>query len=477
MPLFWPPQKKEGNDIDAKIKKWHEERTARKRKGELESASAFLADLIQQNASAPLNIASVRVVGATTTRRSFLASLINPILSSSDPPANLESVLTTTRKISNILQQTDIFRSVEAVIERSHNASSNPNDVDVIFRVQEHGRTFLHSASELGNNEGNASATGRLRNVFGSGQVLEANVSFGTKTKRSFRVSFTEPLSSDLKTYGELTAFRLQRDNTSYASSHEGLQGVKAMIRNGLPTYGAHEFAYEGVMRYIGDLTPTASISMREAAGHSLKSALSHTYVIDCRNDRTLPTQGHYAKFSNEFAGLGGDASFYKSELQAQVARPIIGGVAVSLAARAGVLYDFKGSSFFSDRFQLGGPFSVRAFRANSLGPRDGSDSLGGDLYWSAGASLVSNLPIKPDWPLKVHLWLNAGRLEARDQSRPWSDTVQRTFGIPSVSVGLGFAYRFEPVRVEVNFGAPLIANKGDGGRRGVQVGMGFEFL
>src|SRR5258705_217014 len=28
--------------------------------------------------------------------------------------------------------------------------------------------------------------------------------------------------------------------------------------------------------------------------------------------------------------------------------------------------------TLFSDRFQLGGPFSVRSFRANSLGPRDG---------------------------------------------------------------------------------------------------------
>ena len=47
----------------------------------------------------------------------------------------------------------------------------------------------------------------------------------------------------------------------------------------------------------------------------------------------------------------------------------------------------------------------------------------------------------------------------------------------PSISVGLGLIYRFDPVRVEVNFGVPLVASKSDGSRKGVEVGMGLEFL
>lgn len=70
------------------------------------------------------------------------------------------------------------------------------------------------------------------------------------------------------------------------------------------------------------------------------------------------------------------------------------------------------------------------------MGPRDGctsndnlmivhltlyffiADSLGGDLHWSAGASLISNIPRKPHWPVKTHLWVNAGRLDAVDQRK-----------------------------------------------------------
>jgi outer membrane protein insertion porin family len=47
----------------------------------------------------------------------------------------------------------------------------------------------------------------------------------------------------------------------------------------------------------------------------------------------------------------------------------------------------------------------------------------------------------------------------------------------PSVSVGLGLVYDFDPVRVEVNFGMPIAKSGKEEGRRGVQVGMGVEFL
>lgn len=75
------------------------------------------------------------------------------------------------------------------------------------------------------------SATGRIRNVFGGAEVLEANVAFGTKTRRAFRASLTAPLSPDLKTHGELLVLGLERDSSSFASCMEGLRGVKATVR------------------------------------------------------------------------------------------------------------------------------------------------------------------------------------------------------------------------------------------------------
>ncbi|KAF8067576.1 surface antigen-domain-containing protein [Lyophyllum atratum] len=472
------PRDKEPEDLQ-KVLKWQEDRIARKLRGEYESAVQHLSEVIQDSLPKAMHISAVRVEGAKNTRSSFLGSLIKPQLaaSSSKDSQTLESVLHTTRRISHILQKTDIFQSVEAKIERAQDVLSEPGDVDIVFRAREKGRFYLNTSTELGNNEGSAAATGRIRNVFGGAEVFEANISTGTKTRRSFRASLTAPLTSDLETYGELTAFGLERDNTSFASSFEGLRGVKAVVRNGSLPRGAHELAYEAVLRHVGDLTPTASISMREYAGQTFKSSLSHSYILDTRDDRSMATRGYYAKVFNEYAGLGGDASFYKGELEGQISRPIFHGVSLSLAARTGILWGLSKPTLFSDRFQLGGPTSVRAFRANSMGPRDGSDSLGGDLHWSAGASVISSIPTKPHWPVKGHAWLNAGRLDAIDKTQDLGDNLRRTLMSPSISAGVGVIYRFDPVRVEVNFGVPLVTSKSDGSRRGLQVGMGLEFL
>jgi len=93
-----------------------------------------------------------------------------------------------------------------------------------------------------------------------------------------------------------------------------------------------HEFSYEGVIRHLSSLTPTASLSMREAAGFSSKSSLSYTYTLDTRQDKVLCTRfdrnslatapGLYLKVHNEIAGLGllgGDAKFYKGQVEAKV--------------------------------------------------------------------------------------------------------------------------------------------------------------
>lgn len=37
-------------------------------------------------------------------------------------------------------------------------------------------------------------------------------------------------------------------------------------------------------------------------------------------------------------------------------------------------------------------------------------------MYWSAGLSLISNIPRKGHWPVKTHAWINAGRLDTIDR-------------------------------------------------------------
>ncbi|THH19607.1 hypothetical protein EW146_g1596 [Bondarzewia mesenterica] len=427
--------------------------------------SLHLADLVNENLDFPARVASVRVDGAAHTRKGFLASLINPHISPSsaaDQPANLASVLRATRDISHVLQRTDLFQSIDVKLERSREALAKENDVDIIFTTREKGRFYMKTSTEVGNNEGSASAIGRMRNVFGGAETLEANISVGTKTRRSFNASLSAPLTSSLKTFGDISIFAVDRDFTGYASCTEALRGIKAVVRSGSPSKGQHEVGYEAVLRHIGSLMPSASIrqDMREAAGQSIKSSISHTWVRDTRDHTFTSTKGYFTKLYHELAGIGGDVSFYKMEAEARACRPVFPGLFLSLSTRCGLLYGLSGPTLFSDRFQLGGPLSVRMFRANAMGPRDRSDSVGGDMYWAAGASFISNFPGKSHWPLKLHLFFNAGQVRPRHPTQTLKENIVSCMLQPSVSAGIGLVYLFDPLKVELNFGSlPRNAN------------------
>lgn len=53
-------------------------------------------------------------------------------------------------------------------------------------------------------------------------------------------------------------------------------------------------------------------------------------------------------------------------------------------------------------------------------------DFIGGDLHWAAGISLVTPLPKRPEWPLKPHFFVNAGRLASVDPSASLSGPSPR---------------------------------------------------
>ena len=60
----------------------------------------------------------------------------------------------------------------------------------------------------------------------------------------------------------------------------------------------------------------------------------------------------------------------------------------------------------------------------------------------------------------------------AARKNHNWTELAQ-----PSVSAGFGVLFQQGPVRLELNFGLPLVARVGDGIRKGLQFGIGIDFL
>ena len=225
-----------------------------------------------------------------------------------------------------------------------------------------------------------------------------------------------------------------------------------------------------------------------------------------------LPSRGYLFKTISEIAGIGplkGDVAFGKFELDSQIAVPIPvpgvqgeTGISFTAGLRGGLLYPLTlagqrhpSQSRLNDRFQLGGPTDVRGFRLSGLGPHDGEDSVGGDVYAAGGASLYVPLPrMGKETPLRLQAFVNGGRLlalrdtrqgDAREEDTTSSDvagSVRQTIaqlanGLPSCAAGFGLVYAHPAARFEVNFSLPLVLRRGEEGRKGVSFGVGITFL
>ncbi|POW18353.1 hypothetical protein PSHT_05916 [Puccinia striiformis] len=263
----------------------------------------------------------------------------------------------------------------------------------------------------------------------------------------------------------ELAVNASERDLSGFASCNETVKSVAAKLKTETG-YGAHEISYELATRTIGSLLPGASDSIRQAAaiGPNVKSAVTLSWIRDTRDQSVFPTKGSLLKIVQEYAGLFGQANYMKSTLESAISRPLFN------TATCGFMHPMGGrESLFNDRFQLGGPTNVRMFHMNSLGPKDRNDYLGGEKYWAGGLSILAPLPGKSDWPLKLHGFINAGSL--------LNDLQTLKSQKPSIGIGLGLVGSIQDVRVEANVGMPLVAQKSDGARRGLQVGLGIGFL
>lgn len=240
-------------------------------------------------------------------------------------------------------------------------------------------------------------------------------------------------------------------------------------------------------------------VSIRKEVGDSLKSSINHVFVRERRDDMLLPSNGHYIRIAQELSGLFGlgNAHFFKTELESQFCKQFGGGqllvnkqdnevlglhpgFVLSTTFRAGWLANLSDdpkACTVSDRFLLGGPLSVRGFRNAGIGPRDYKDALGGNMYMAAGVSAITPLPKLESKPLRAHAFINAGTNVPWKIGTSLESTTQALTQSPSISAGFGLIYRHSIARIELNYCVPLTAAKGDQIKRGLQLGIGLNFL
>ncbi|ROT42665.1 hypothetical protein SODALDRAFT_304112 [Sodiomyces alkalinus F11] len=481
---------------------------------------------LQEQQLAPMTIHKLQVHGATNTRRSLLDPIFSPLVSdAANSGSTLGDVTNRLRDASHKLDRLGIFHPSPQIFLNSAqqtDPSSTPTDVDIDIALRELPRYKFNAGTDVGNAEGNAYTSLLCRNLFGGAELLNLHASAGTRTRSSYSAELSAPVLPASDSDGRLALEVLSSATDRPWASHEQvLRSATLRYAFRAPrTAASHTLEYSAAWRQLTSLAASASPTVRADAGDSFKSSLRHVFHLDCRDNPQLPQSGYAVRSVFELAGLGplgGDVSFSKSELELSAATPLapswLRNTSLGAGLRLGMLYPLapglvssgRGApaSRINDRFTLGGPTDVRGFALGGLGPHDGPDAVGGDVFAAASVNLLLPVPrTAPDSSLRFHLFANGGRLVAmknRDKNAGggasastaaaggldagsvargmWGAVSDLVRGPPSVAAGLGIVYAHPVARFELNFSLPLILRRGEVGTKGVQVGVGINFL
>ncbi|KAF2198342.1 hypothetical protein GQ43DRAFT_474624 [Delitschia confertaspora ATCC 74209] len=486
-------QTKQQEELNARLFKQHQR------------AQERLLELVDENTTLPVTISSVRILNANRTRRSFLERVVNPLLSAEGKEEyTLAEALKEISGAADKFNRFGIFKSpISVFIDRPDptNPSTSPTDIDVYFSAFERGNYTIKTGTEAGHSEADAYVNAELRNIFGGAESLNAHASLGTRTRSAYSIAFDSPILSNPDLKFQLNGFA-SSTLKSFASHEEVLKGGNSKVAWISPAGHKHEVGYSGVWRQVTSLAEKASPTVRGDAGDSFKSSINYSWTNDKRDYPMLPTRGYLLKAVSELAGFGplkGDVAFWKSEAETQAAI-LFGNTGITFTAglRGGVIYPLAlgGNNVpqhtrINDRFQLGGPNDVRGFRLSGLGPHDGSDAVGGDVYAAGGASLLFPIPkVGKETPLRFQAFINGGRLLSLQGRQKEGDVVnvdvsgnvKKTIaslkdGLPSCAAGVGLVYAHPIARFEINFSLPLVMRAAEQGRKGLSFGVGVEFL
>ncbi|XP_012940018.1 sorting and assembly machinery component 50 homolog A [Aplysia californica] len=425
----------------------------------------------------PVRVQRVVVDGLTRTKDDIIIKEVKPLLSAK----TFDELVQLSYNAKVKMERLGLFKNV--VIAFDVSKDKRENGYEVLFEVSEFRRVRsggIHT--EISNNDGSLILGMQMPNIFGRGEKLDLHYIIGTKRTHGYKAHLKKPLNNNPDIYMGALAFQSHGEYpwSGYKQTDRGFA-----LDLTFPTmFGSHNLQWEGVWRDLRALSRETSFSVREQAGHSLKSSLKHTFSIDTRDDRILPTTGTLWQTCQEYAGIGGNVEFAKQDGTFQWNTSLIWDTIFQVSLAGGVMrpLDPKASVNINDRFFLGGPLTLRGFNLHGCGPHSHENALGAEAYWLAAAHIYSPLPFRPgkgrfgDF-FKTHFFVNAGNLGSLDFNdlngsvRGLGETMRWSYGMGLVLYLGGMA------RLELNYVIPMRVQKGDKVNPGLQFGIGINFL
>ena len=314
----------------------------------------------------------------------------------------------------------------DVTIEETPTAS--PDRTDLLVKVEE------QPTGELTFSAGYSSVDKLMidlgitqRNFRGRGQDARARVSWGSYRKQ-LDFSFTEPRFLDRNLRAGVDLYYFVYDLSDYSSYKTTSLGTN--VRIGFPLTGNAFMTMRYVLReddvqvpdyYCDPTQQQVSQTLCDQRGRYTTSLLGYQVTLDHRNDPVRPTRGYFVSAAQDFAGLGGDVKYLRTELEGGWYYGFNKDFVLSLSGSAGYITGWGDDVIrINDRFYKGGN-SFRGFRVAGIGPRDTSygrsDALGGEAFAIGSAELTIPTFIPQQYGIRASLFTDVGTLGLLDDS------------------------------------------------------------
>jgi outer membrane protein insertion porin family len=257
------------------------------------------------------------------------------------------------------------------------------------------------------------------RNFLGRGQTLSFDLQAGAQSSDS-QITFVEPyfLGRDLRFRFQAFYQETDFDNVSYNTRRVGFGTGLTFPLNDTAQLGV---TYELSKDTIFGVDATTSPIIQREEGGLYTSAIGYTYSYDTRRSGLNPNAGVLLTFGQEFAGLGGDNNYVRTNARLIAQRTVMN-EEVTLRARleGGAINFLDGGSRVIDRFNSSSS-SLRGFASRGIGPRDldtaDQDALGGNYYTVFGVEAEFPLGLPEEYGITGGVFLNAGSVWGLDDT------------------------------------------------------------
>lgn len=260
------------------------------------------------------------------------------------------------------------------------------------------------------------------RNFRGRGQNVVARVEWGS-LRQQIDFRFTEPkfLGRDLR--AGIDAFHSRYDLSEYSSYDYRSTGGGVRLSYPLNAYTLLSTRY--FLKADEIIVPTnfcsaaggGSSALCDQVGSFINSSAGYTLYVDRRNDPIRPTRGWTGRLTQDFAGIGGDVNYVKTEAEVSAYWGITPNWVVSTTASTGYVSGWGGDPIrINDRFFKGGN-SFRGFETAGIGPRDllTTDALGGNFYAIGTMELTVPNGLPEEYGIRTSLFTDVGTVGMLD--------------------------------------------------------------